>query len=60
MLSTNITVDATEYTSYTAATAPVINTSYDDVATGDLIKIKCTVAGTGTKGSGIILVFQKP
>jgi hypothetical protein len=60
MLSTNITIDATEFTSYTAATAPVINTSYDDVATGDRIKIKCTVTGTGTKGSGVILVFQKP
>jgi len=60
MLSTNITIDANEFTSYTAATAPVINTSYDDVATGDRIKIKCATAGTGTKGSGIILVFQKP
>lgn len=60
MLSTNITIDANEYTSYTATTAPVINASYDDVTTGDLIKIKCTTAGTGTKGSGIILVFQKP
>jgi hypothetical protein len=60
MLSTSITIDANEYTSYTAATAPAINASYDDVATGDRIKIKCTVAGTGTKGSGVILVFQKP
>jgi len=60
MLSTNITIDASEYSSYTAATAPVIDTSYDDVAAGDLIKIKCTTAGTGTKGSGVILVFQKP
>jgi hypothetical protein len=33
MLSTAITIDANEYTSYTAATAPVINATYDDVAT---------------------------
>ncbi len=60
MLSTNITIDATEFTSYTAETGETINASYDDVAIGDLIKLKCTVAGTGTKGSGLILVFQKP
>jgi hypothetical protein len=60
MLSTSITIDASEFNSYTAATPAVVNTSYDDVATGDRIKIKCTVAGTGTKGSGVILVFQKP
>jgi hypothetical protein len=60
MLSTSITIDANEYTSYTAATAPVINASYDDVVTGDRIKIKCTVAGTGAKGTEITLGFQKP
>jgi hypothetical protein len=60
MLSTVITVDANEYTSYTAATAPVINASYDDVATGDIIAIDVDVAGTGTKGLGVILTFQLP
>lgn len=60
MLSVKITIDATEYTSYTAVTAPTINTSYDDVATGDLIAVDVDVAGTGTKGLGVILVFQNP
>ena len=60
MLSTAITIDASEFTSYTAATAPVINATYDDVATGDRIAIDKDVAGTGEKGDGIILVFQLP
>jgi hypothetical protein len=60
MLSTNITIDANEYTSYTAATSPVIDTAHDDVATGDLIEINVDVAGTGAKGLGVILSFQLP
>ena len=60
MLSTAITIDANEYTSYTAATAPVIDTSHDDVATGDRIAIDCDTAGTGTKGAIIYLAFQLP
>lgn len=60
MLSTAITIDANEKTSYTAATPPVINTTYDDVATGDEIAIDKDVAGTGEKGDTIILTFQAP
>jgi hypothetical protein len=60
MLSTSITIDANEFTSYTAATAPVINASYDDVATGDRIAIDVDVAGTEAKGLGVILSFQLP
>jgi hypothetical protein len=60
MLSTAITIDANETTSYTAATQPVINTTYDDVATGDLIAIDVDAAGTGTKGLGVLLSFQLP
>lgn len=60
MLSTRITIDANENTSYTAATAPVINTSYDDVATGDILRIDKDVAGTGEKGDTIMLSFQLP
>jgi len=60
MLSTSITVDASEYTSYTAATPPVIDTTHDDVATGDLIAIDKDVAGTGEKGDIVVLTFQKP
>ena len=60
MLSTNITIDQSEKTSYTAATAPVINTSNDDVATGDIIYIDLDTIGTGAKGHGVILSFQLP
>ena len=59
MLSTSITIDASEFTSYTAATAPVINSSYKQVSTGDRIAINKTVAGTGAKGDTIILTFEK-
>jgi hypothetical protein len=58
MLSTNITIDSTEYDSSTATTSAVINTSYDDVATGDEIRIDVDVAGTGTKGLEVRLGFK--
>ncbi len=57
MLTTKITIDANENTSYTAATAPVIDTANDDVATGDLIAVDCDVAGTGAKGLIVYLEF---
>lgn len=60
MLSTRITIDASEPTSYTAAAAPVIDTGNDDVATGDLIAVDVDVAGTGAKGLGVILTFTLP
>jgi len=60
MLSTALTIDANEYTSATAATAAVINTSYDDVATGDRIEINIDGAGTGAKGLIVYMSFQKP
>lgn len=60
MLTTPITIDANEYSSYTAATPPVVNTSYDDVATGDRIRIDVDSVGTGTRGLDIILVFRSP
>jgi hypothetical protein len=58
ILSTNVTIDENEYTSATATTAKVINTSYDDVATGDRIRIDCDAAGTGTKGVQIDIEFN--
>jgi len=60
MLSTRITIDANEKTSYTAAAPPVIDTANDDVATGDEIRIDIDVAGTGCKGLAVILSFQLP
>lgn len=58
MLSTDLTIDATEYNSYTAATAAVVNAAYDDVVTGDRIQIYCTGAGTDTKGLDVVLSFS--
>ena len=60
MLSTSLTIDANEYTSATAATAAVINTTYDDVTTDDLIEVACTVAGTGVTYATVTLSFQLP
>jgi len=60
MLSTRITIDATEYTSYTAEARSAVDGTHDDVATGDLIAIDVDVSGTGTRGLGIILSFQLP
>jgi hypothetical protein len=55
MLSTRITLDANERSSDTAATAPVINTSYDDLDTGDRIRVDIDGTGTGTKGLTLFL-----
>ena len=60
MLTTKITIDASEFTSYTATTAPVIDTGNDDVAVANLIAVDVDVAGTGAKGLGVILTFEMP
>lgn len=60
ILSTLITIDVNEETSYTATTPPVINTSYDDVQTGDKIRVDVDVAGTGTKGLTLIFSLSLP
>jgi hypothetical protein len=62
MLSTRITIDASEYSSYTAATPPVIDTGLDDVATGDRIAVDIDAIGNTTPGNGLdcILTFQLP
>lgn len=57
MLSTKLTIDANEYTSYTAAAPAVIDLALDNVATGNIVSVDVDVAGTGAKGLGIILVF---
>jgi len=57
MLTTPITIDVGETTSYTAATPPVIDIANDDVATGDLIAVNISEIGTGTRGLGVILRF---
>jgi hypothetical protein len=60
MLSTSLTIDANEYSSATAATAVVINTSYDDVATDDLLEVAVTTSGTGVTYAVVTLGFQLP
>lgn len=60
MLTTRITIDTGEYSSYTAATAAVINTSNDSVSTGDRLRFDVDVAGTGTRGAELRLLFRQP
>lgn len=60
MLSIGVSIDANEFESADAATAAVINTSNDDVQTGDILLIDCDTAGTGTKGAQVLLTFQTP
>lgn len=61
MLSTKLTIDSTETDTSTAATAAVINTTYDDVATGDKIAIDVdAVQTTKAKGLYVELTFQLP
>ncbi len=57
MLSTKITIDSTETDSSTAASAAVIDTGNDDVATGDLIRIDVDAVST-TKPKGLIVVME--
>tara|TARA_Y100000593_G_scaffold25220_1_gene50390 strand:- start:595 stop:1932 length:1338 start_codon:yes stop_codon:yes gene_type:complete len=58
MLSTEITIDANEWDSIDASTSAVIDTSNDDVETGDLIRVDVDSAGTGTKGLFVSLGFK--
>lgn len=61
MLSTKLTIDSGETDSSTAATAAVINTTYDDVATGDKIAIDVdAVSTTAAQGLYVELIFQLP
>lgn len=58
MLSTAVTIDVSEFTSYTAATAAVVNAANSKVKTGDLIAFDISAAGTGAKGLGAIVGFK--
>ena len=58
VLSTNITVAANEETSRTAATAPVINASNDDINIDDIIAIDIDQIGSSRAGKGLkITIF---
>jgi hypothetical protein len=58
LLTTRITIDVNETTSYTAATQPVINASYKTLATKQVIRIDVDAKGTGTKGLDVIIVVN--
>ena len=64
MLSTSITIDASEKTSLTATSAPAINGANDDVLMNsdsqDQLSINVDVAGTGAKGLAVMLTFGLP
>jgi hypothetical protein len=60
VLSTNVTIDVSEYTSGSAATPPVINTSNDDLAAGDILLVDLDVVGTSAKGHGLLVSVRLP
>ena len=61
MLTTGITIDVGEFTSYTALNAAEIDTANDDVATGDILRFDCDEDGsTGAVGAIMLLTFGKP
>lgn len=61
VLSTAVTIDANEYDSKDATTAAVINTSNDDMATGDLIRVDVDGVGSGPTAVMVVtLTFRKP
>lgn len=61
MLSTASTIDVNEYDTEDAGTPAVINTSNDDVVTGDLVRINFDGIGSGPSAVVIAqLIFQLP
>ena len=58
MLTTKVTIDASEYDSEFATTRREIDTTKDFVETGDRIAVDVDVAGTGAKGLGVHLWFS--
>lgn len=60
MLSTRIGIDSGENDSADGGTPPVIDTSNDDVATGDRIYIDLDGVPTGGKGLSVEMQFQMP
>ena len=58
MLSTNITIDAGETGSDSAATAPVIKSDGTEaVATNDTVQINCTQIGSSNPGTGCVVTL---
>jgi hypothetical protein len=59
LLSTNITIDANEDRSETAATPRVINPANDDLAAGEWVRWNIDAAGTGTQGLYVTITIQQ-
>lgn len=57
VLTTKLTIDASEKSSTTAATAAVIDTGNDDMATDDELWIDIDGAGAGAKGLCVTVTF---
>ena len=61
LLSTRTTVDASETTSYTAATPHVVNATgtppVNYITRGDVLRVDVDGAGTGAKGLEVLLEF---
>jgi len=60
MLTTEVSIDGGENTSYTAATAPVIDTGNDDVATGDILRVDVDSGAPDAYGLVVMLGFTMP
>ena len=62
VLSTILSIDSNEWTSLTAATPAVINTSNDDVADGDVIFVDVDAVQSGTTPEGYVVsvTFEAP
>ena len=58
MLTTAITIDAGETDSSTAATAPVVDTANNDVATADVIRFDIDAISSGTAANGLEIRMQ--
>jgi len=60
VLSTKATIDATEFSSYTAAVGAVVDTANDDVVAGDFLRVDVDVAGVDAAGLQVIIKFRAP
>lgn len=60
VLTTKVTIDSGEVWSGTAATPPVIDTTKDDVASGDQFAVDVDVSGTNTFNATFFVGFRKP
>lgn len=60
VLSTRITIDANEWHSRFATSSAVIDTSNDDLAIGDILRVDVDVAGTGATGLIVYITAQLP